>query len=64
VNRNRVIGVPYAADHETIECIVAVMRCTKGASVNKPSQQVNDGGRFVAGNTPDSEADGTGERER
>jgi hypothetical protein len=40
LNRNRfVVGVPYAADHETVECIVAVMRCTKGASVNKTSKQ-------------------------
>ena len=34
-----VIGIPYAADHETITCIVAVMRCTKGVSVNKASEQ-------------------------
>ena len=38
LNRNRfVVGIPYAADH--VACIVAVMRCTKGASVNKTSEQ-------------------------
>ena len=34
-----VVGITYAADHETITCIVAVMRCTKGASVNKAREQ-------------------------
>ena len=30
LNRNRfVVGIPRAADHKTVECIVAVMRCTK-----------------------------------
>ena len=41
-----VVGIPYAADHETITCIVAVMRCTKGASVNKASKR----GWFFTGN--------------
>jgi len=32
LNRNRF--VVNAVDHETVECIVAVMLCTKGVSVN------------------------------
>ena len=43
LNRN-VVGIPYAADHMT--CIVAVMRCTKGASVNKTSEKERVNGSF------------------
>jgi len=54
LNRNGfVVGIPYAADH--VACIVAVMRCTKGASVNKTASK--RGWRFFPGNALDSEAD-------
>jgi hypothetical protein len=39
VNCNRFVGHTDAVDHKTVKCIVAVMRCTKGAGVNKTSEQ-------------------------
>jgi len=39
LNHNRfVVGIPYAADHETVECIVAVMRCTKTRECGQDEQ--------------------------
>ncbi len=60
LNRNGfVVGIPYAADH--VACIVAVMRCTKGAS--EQDERAREGGGFFPGNALHSEADATGERE-